>query len=346
VANLFQRFGATKASAVSIYLPICTEAILSILACARIGTIHSLVFGAFQNDSLQFRINDCHSTVIVTASSDYRATKTVSLKLRLSVILRNWPSVQTVIVCRLTPDDTPMQNGGDFTFEDFFGSVASENEFAIVNAGDPLFYLYASGSTDSSKGIIHRTGGYAVAAALSHRFVFSIRPGDIFGCTSDLGWITSHIYICYDPLLNGITTVVFAELRLSRDATRPWQLIRSLKQAHFYTSMSAARAIAASKAIDNVGDIDISSLRVIVSVGETLDDTTFRFLFEALGRSRCSIVDTDWQTEMESIIATSVPGHHLMLPGCVRQPLFGTELFLLDPGTRAVWRPRKVPRPS
>jgi acetyl-CoA synthetase len=166
--------------------------------------------------------------------------------------------------------------------------------------------------------------------------VFSVRDGDVFGCTSDLGWITGHTYVCYGPLLNGVTTLVFSGLPLYPDSTRPWRLINALRLTHFYTSPSAARAIAASKGLEAVDEIDISSLRVIGSVGETLDDTTFRFLYEKLGRKKCWVVDTYWQTEMGSIIATSIPGHLAMRPGFVGQPLFGTELVLLDPTSHEV----------
>lgn len=336
LANVFKSLGVTKGSVVSIYLPVCNEAVIAMLACARLGAIHSLVFGAFRGDALEFRINDCKAKVVITANSYERAMKNIPMKKSLDAVLPNCPTVEHVIVVNLTSDKVSMTEGRDVFLSEVMETVDSECPCVPVESKDPLFYLYTSGSTGNPKGIIHRSGGYAVAAALTHRFVFSVRPGDIFGCTSDLGWITGHTYVCYGPLLNGITTLVFAGLPLYPDATRPWQLINSLKLTHFYTSPSAARAIAASNGIDHVGDVDISSLRVIGSVGETLDDTTWHFLFETLGRKKCSIVDTYWQTEMGSIIATSVPGHNHMRPGFVGQPLFGTELVLLDPSTKQV----------
>jgi acetyl-CoA synthetase len=336
LANVLKIFGVRKGSVVSIYLPVSTEAIIAMLACARIGAIHSLVFGAFRGDALQFRINDCNPSVVITANAYGRASKIIPMKQSLDEVLPNCPSVRNVIVCQLFPGTFPMEEGRDHLLSELLDSANSECPCVPVSARDPLFYLYTSGSTGAPKGIIHRAGGYAVAAALTHRFVFSIRPGDRFGCTSDLGWITGHTYVCYGPLLNGVTTLVFSGLPLYPDATRPWQLINSLNLTHFYTSPSAARAIAASKGIDKVDEIDISSLRVIGSVGETLDDTTFRFLFERLGRKKCAVVDTYWQTEMGSIIATAVPGHLAMRPGFVGQPLFGTELVLLDPTSHKV----------
>lgn len=336
LANVLKILGVRKGGVVSIYLPVCAEAIVAMLACARIGAVHSLVFGAFRGDALQFRINDCRPTVVITANGYMRATKVIPMKQSLDDVLPHCASVRHVIVCPLAPGDFPIVDGRDHVLTELLESANPECPCVPVAARDPLFYLYTSGSTGSPKGIIHRAGGYAVAAALTHRFVFSVREGDIFGCTSDLGWITGHTYVCYGPLLNGVTTLVFSGLPLYPDATRPWQLISSLRLTHFYTSPSAARAIAASKGLEGVDEIDISSLRVIGSVGETLDDTTFRFLYEKLGRRRCWVVDTYWQTEMGSIIATAIPGHLAMRPGFVGQPLFGTELVLLDPNSHEV----------
>ncbi|OHT06915.1 AMP-binding enzyme family protein [Tritrichomonas foetus] len=330
MANILKSLGVTKGSVVSIYLPVCLEAIYAMLACTRIGAIHSLVFGAFRGSALEFRINDCKPTVVVTANSYARATKKIPMKISLDAVLPNCPSVKHVVVCRLTDDSPNLVEGRDILFDEAAKNVSDECPCTPVNSADPVFYLYTSGSTGNPKGIIHRSGGYAVAASLTHRFVFSLRPGDIFGCTSDLGWITGHSYVCYGPLLNGVTTLIFGGLPLYPDARRPWQLISKLHLTHFYTSPSAARAIAASKVLDQVEEYDISSLRILGSVGEALDDTTWHFLFETLGKKKCAIVDTYWQTEMGSIIATSIPGHNVMRPGFVGKPLFGTELVLLD----------------
>ncbi|KAH0785579.1 acetate--CoA ligase [Histomonas meleagridis] len=333
MANVLKSYGVTKGSVVVIFLPVCCEAIISMLACARIGAVHSLIFGAFRGDALQFRIIDCQPKVIITANGYDRATKVITMKKTLDEIIDNCKSVEHVIVCELINLPVQMKEGRDVSLSKLLESASSTCECVPMQSRDPLFYLYTSGSTGNPKGIIHRCGGYSVAAALTHRFVFSIYPGDVFGCTSDLGWITGHTYVCYGPLLNGVTTLVFGGLPLYPDATRSWKLISSLKLTHFYTSPSAARAISASisKNIEKIDEFDLSSLRVIGSVGETLDDTTWKFLFETLGKRRCSIVDTYWQTEMGSIIATSIPGHHQMKPGYIGQPLFGTELVLLDP---------------
>ena len=335
-ANVLKSKGVRKGSVVSIYLPVCKEAVIAMLACARLGAIHSVIFGAFCGDALAFRINDCKPEVVVTANAYSRAAKKIQVKKNLDQVRDQCPSVKHVIVCELTDLVVDMVEGVDETYAALMKEASDVCECVPIEAKDPLFYLYTSGSTGNPKAIVHRAGGYAVAAALTHRFVFSLKPGDVFGCTSDLGWITGHTYVCYGPLLNGVTTLVFSGLPLYPDATRTWQLINKLKLTHFYTSPSAARAIASRADLSHVAEIDISTLRVIGSVGETLDDTTWHFLFETLGRKKCSIVDTYWQTEMGSIIATSVPGHNFMKPGFVGHPLFGTELVLLDPETKAV----------
>jgi acetyl-CoA synthetase len=343
-ANVLKEFGVGKGDVVSIYLPVCVEAIIAMLGCARIGAVHCVVFGAFRGDALQFRINDCKPSVVITANGYGRAGKTIEMKKSLDEVLSKCESVKRVIVCRISDAKFQMVEGRDGLFSDWMERASPECGCVPVAATDPLCIIYTSGSTGPPKGIIHRAGGYAVAAALTHRFVFSIRPNDRFGCTSDLGWITGHTYVCYGPLLNGVATLVFSGLPLYPDATRPWQLINSLRLTHFYTSPSAARAIAASKDLKGVDDIDISSLRVLGSVGETLDEATFQFLYEKLGRKNCSVVDTYWQTEMGSIIATAVPGHLAMRPGFVGQPLFGTELVLLDPATFEVLASTSEPR--
>jgi acetyl-CoA synthetase len=287
LANILLQFGVSKGSVVVIYLPVSVQAIVSMLACARIGAIHSLVFGAFRGDALRFRISDCQPSVVITANSYPRASKMIPMKICLDDVLGSCPSVTTVIVCRLTDDIVSMSSDRDFFLDDLMEKVSPICECTPVSARDPLFYLYTSGSTGDPKGIVHRAGGYAVAACLSHRYVFSLRPGDIFGCTSGLGWITGHSYVCYGPLLNGVTTLVFGGLPLYPSASRPWELIEKYRLTHFYTAPSVARAIA-----DRVSEIDISSLRVIGSVGETLDENAYRVLHEVMGRGNYDIVDT------------------------------------------------------
>jgi acetyl-CoA synthetase len=264
LANVLKGFGIGKGSIVCIYLPVSVEAIVSMLACARLGAIHSLVFGAFRGDALRFRIRDCQPELVITANSYPRASKMIPMKVSLDNVLGSCPSVKNVIVCHLTDDLVAMTRGRDVWLHDLLENASEECPCVPVAAGDPLFYLYTSGSTGDPKGIVHRAGGYALAACLSHRYVFSLKPGDVFGCTSGLGWITGHSYVCYGPLLNGVTTLVFAGLPLYPSATRPWELIENLKLTHFYTAPSVARAIAATPGIaEAVKDMDISSLRVI-----------------------------------------------------------------------------------
>ena len=347
MANVLKSKGIKKGNLVAIYMPVCIEAIVAMLACARIGAIHSVIFGAFCGDALYFRINDCKAKVVITANSYFRANKRINMKQNLDLVLDECEYVSSVIVIKLLEEETHMKIPRDEFLDDLLINISSECPCEPLNSSDPLFILYTSGSTGNPKGIIHRNGGYSIATALSFKFVFDILPNDIFGCTSDLGWITGHSYVCYGPLLNGVTSLVFGGIPLFPDSTRSWQLIEKLNLTHYYTSPSAARAISVKiDTIEKVQHFNISSLRVIGSVGETLDEETWHYLFEIFGRKKCWIVDTYWQTELGSIIATSVPSQECPKPGVVGRPLFGLEMVLVDPIDHKIIFSTHAPNPK
>ena len=268
-----------------------------------------------------------------------RAKKPIPMKKTLDHVLDQCPEVKRVLICQLIKDEpiTITDTDRDRDLHQLLSTANPQCPIEPMKASDPLFVLYTSGSTGAPKGIIHRVGGYTVASALSFKHVFDVDDNTIFGCTSDLGWITGHSYVCYGPLLNGVTSLVFGGSPLYPDSTRSWELIQKLHLTHFYTSPSAARAISVKiQSVDQVKDFDISTLRVIGSVGETLDEDTWKYINTVIGRESCWIVDTYWQTELGSIIATSVPGVDNLEPGVIGKPLFGTELVLVDAETHEV----------
>ena len=333
MANVLLSHGVTKGMTVAIYLPVCLDCIIAMLACARIGAIHTVIFGAFAGDALSFRIRNSGATIVVTGDHYYRAKKPIPMKKTLDHVLDQCPDVKYVFVCQLIKDEpiTITNPEKDRDLHELIAKADPQCAVVPMKASDPLFILYTSGSTGAPKGIIHRVGGYTVASTLSFKYVFDADENTVFGCTSDLGWITGHSYVCYGPLLNGVTSLVFGGSPLYPDSTRSWELIQKLKLTHFYTSPSAARAISAKiTSVDQVAHFDISSLRVIGSVGETLDADTWNYINTVMGRNKCWIVDTYWQTELGSIIATSVPGVHNLEPGVIGKPLFNTELVLID----------------
>ncbi len=327
-ANVLKANGVTKGDRVTIYLPMIPEAAYAMLACARIGAIHSVVFGGFSPDSLANRIKDCESKVVITADEGVRGGKTIPLKANVDAACEN-AAVDRVIVVTRTGADVPMQAGRDVVYEREAERVVSDCPPEIMDAEDPLFILYTSGSTGKPKGVLHTSGGYLVYAAMTHQYVFDYHDGDIYWCTADVGWVTGHTYIVYGPLANGATTVMFEGVPNYPTSSRCWEVIDKHKINIFYTAPTAIRALM-REGEEPVKKTSRASLRLLGSVGEPINPEAWLWYYRTVGDSRCPVVDTWWQTETGGALITNLPGATAMKPGSATRPFFGVKPALVD----------------
>jgi len=328
LANALKKLGVKKGDFVSVYLPVIPEAIAAMLACARIGAVHSVVFSGFSSEALAGRIEDCRSRVLITADEGLRAGKHVPLKRNADAALESLPFVEHVLVVRRTGAEVPMKAGRDRWYDEALAEASADCPPVEVGAEDPLFVLYTSGSTGKPKGMVHTTGGYLVHAAASFRAMFDYRPGDIHFCTADVGWVTAHTYLVYGPLANGATIVLFEGVPTWPDASRWWQIIENYKVNIFYTAPTAIRSLMREGEAP-VKKHDLSSLRVLGSVGEPINPEAWLWYHAVVGSGRCPIVDTYWQTETGAVLLCPLPGAMALKPGSAAKPFFGVRPVLI-----------------
>ncbi|HCX66375.1 MAG TPA: acetate--CoA ligase, partial [Rhodobiaceae bacterium] len=328
-ANVLKSQGIKKGDRVTIYMPMIPEAAYAMLACARIGAIHSIVFGGFSPDSLAGRILDCTSNCVITADEGVRGGRKIPLKVNTDEALKKCPDVKSVIVVKRTGGAVNMEAGRDVWYEEEAAKVSATCAPEEMNAEDPLFILYTSGSTGKPKGVLHTTGGYMVYASMTHEYVFDYQDGDIYWCTADVGWVTGHSYIVYGPLANGATTLMFEGVPNYPDASRFWQVIDKHKVNTFYTAPTALRALM-REGDEPVKKTSRKSLRLLGSVGEPINPEAWLWYHRVVGDERCPIVDTWWQTETGGILISPLPGATALKPGSATQPFFGVQPVVVD----------------
>ena len=329
MANVLKAHGVAKGDRVTIYLPMIPEAAFAMLACARIGAVHSVVFAGFSPESIAGRIQDCRSTAVITADEGLRGGRTVPLKQNVDLALLQCPDVTTVLVVKRTGAPVLMRGGRDFAYADEAAKVSADCPPEPMNAEDPLFILYTSGSTGKPKGVLHTTGGYLVWASYTHELVFDYRPGEIFWCTADVGWVTGHSYIVYGPLANGATTLIFEGVPNHPTVSRFWQVIDKHQVNTFYTAPTALRALMRD-GDEPVKATSRASLRLLGSVGEPINPEAWLWYHRVVGGGRCPIVDTWWQTETGACLVSPLPGATPLKPGSASKPLPGVKLQLVD----------------
>ncbi|MEM8689939.1 MAG: acetate--CoA ligase [Pseudomonadota bacterium] len=333
LANAMKAQGCKKGDRVTIYMPMIPEAAYAMLACARIGAVHSIVFGGFSPDALAGRIEDCASTFVITADEGIRGGRKIPLKdntdKAIEIAAKDGAKVDTVLVVKRTGGDITMQDGRDVWYHDAVGAASADCPPEEMNAEDPLFILYTSGSTGKPKGVMHTTGGYIVWASMTHQYVFDYHDGDVYWCTADVGWVTGHSYIVYGPLANGAITMMFEGVPNYPDASRFWQVCDKHKVNIFYTAPTAIRALMGAGE-EFVTKTDRSTLRLLGSVGEPINPEAWEWYYNVVGDGRCPIVDTWWQTETGGIMITSLAGAIDLKPGSATKPFFGIQPQLVD----------------
>jgi acetyl-CoA synthetase len=329
LANALKAEGVKKGDRVTIYMPMIPEAAVAMLACARIGAIHSVVFGGFSPDSLAGRIEDCRSTVLITADEGLRGGRKVPLKRNADTALRQCPDVKTVVVVKRTGGDIDWVKGRDLWYDEICAQASPDCPPEAMSAEDPLFILYTSGSTGKPKGVLHTTGGYLVFTSMTHEYVFDYRDGETYWCTADVGWVTGHSYIVYGPLANGATTLMFEGVPNYPDPSRFWQVCDKHQVSIFYTAPTAIRALM-REGEDYVRKTGRKSLRLLGTVGEPINPEAWLWYYDHVGEQRCPIVDTWWQTETGGILITPLPGAIPLKPGSATRPFFGVEPLIVD----------------
>jgi acetyl-CoA synthetase len=329
VANVLKAHGVRRGDRVCIYMPMIPETAYAMLACARIGAVHSVVFGGFSAESLRDRIVDAQCRVVLTANEGLRGGKTIPLKRITDRAIEGMSMVETVLVARRTDTEVEMVSGRDYWLDEECHRQRSTCTTEWMGSEDPLFILYTSGSTGQPKGVLHTTGGYMTYAAMTHKYVFDYRPGDVYCCAADVGWITGHTYIVYGPLANGATTVMFESTPTYPDAGRYWRMVDDLGINIFYTAPTALRAIAQA-GDDHVKRYKRESMRVLGSVGEPINPEIWKWYHDVVGNGRCAVIDTWWQTETGGILITPLPGVTPTKPGSATLPFFGIKPVLMD----------------
>ncbi len=329
LANVLKKHGVGKGDRVTIYLPMIPEAAFAMLACARIGAVHSVVFAGFSATSLSGRIGDCQSSFLITADEGLRGGKTIPLKQSVDEALASCPTIKSVLVVRRTGAEIPWKAGRDLWYHDECAEVSADCPPEVMDAEDPLFILYTSGSTGKPKGVLHTTAGYLLYASITHEYVFDLQRDDIYWCTADVGWVTGHSYVVYGPLANGATSVIFEGVPNFPDPSRHWQMVDKYGVTIYYTAPTAIRALM-KEGESFVKSSSRKSLRILGSVGEPINPEAWNWYYENVGEERCPIVDTWWQTETGGIMISPLPGATPLKPGSATRPFFGVRPAVVD----------------